>query len=492
MMKAVSFESLEGDTVGDDANEWGLSSIKVVDKKIDSTSIAEKQTFDHTLLPDIVSPFIKDIAQGMNAPVSFAGIGVLTVISSAIGARLGIRLKLKDDWTITPNLWGIFIAPPSIKKSPIFNEVLIPLKRAEYKRREEHKENAKEYNKEKGVYDIKVKKHIKEIAEGTESTPPQIGRAPAQTRYIINDATVEKVGDIMVANPKGLLVAVDELSGFIKTFDRAGREGDRSFWLTAFSGDTDMSVDRIQRGSTYIPNLCASILGTIQPDILSKLVDDSINGGGDGLIQRFQLLAIEDHIKYEAVDRYPNVIARDAYCDIVTQILNTDPISRGAIQANRDKIPYFRVSTEANKIYREWDEKNHKKIAHTEKENAPYASHLGKFGSLLGSLTLIFFYVDRVSNKISDDEIPKKYVENAIKLCAFFEQEALKLYDLPKAKDRRSEQLRDRILTRLHKEDLPITYGQLSGNISGAKSEDCKKLLKGHVKEEDGRIVKIL
>jgi hypothetical protein len=123
--------------------------------------------------------------------------------------------------------------------------------------------------------------------EGTEAPEP-----PTLRRYKTEDATVEKIGDLLIENPQGILNHRDELSGWFRSLDKQGREGDRAFYLESWNGTGSFDVDRIGRGSIHIPALCLSILGGIQPGPLSSYVYQAVQGeqGADGLLQRFQLL----------------------------------------------------------------------------------------------------------------------------------------------------------------------------------------------------------
>jgi len=465
-------------------------------KQNNNDSIPKKELiFNHSLLPRSVAPWVYDVANRMdNAPVSFAGIGALVVLSSAIGRRVGVRVKLNDDWTITPNLWGALIAPPSIHKSPILEEMIKPLKKVEMQKRESYELEVEEYKKKKTIYDIKFKAYKKEIAQGDEekAISPSIEKTPTQTRYILNDATIEKVGEIMIDNPKGVLVAVDELSGFFSTFNKAGREGDRSFWLTAFNGDNGIAIDRIGRGSSYISSVCASIIGTIQPSSITKLIEESQNGAGDGLLQRFQLIAIEMTHNNKIVDRKPNYIAKEEYENIITKMLDVNPLDYGAKRDKDKDILFYRFSPEANKVFNDWSLELNNKIIKEQTDNPSLGAHLGKFKSLFGSLALILFYADRLSGVLEDDTIPKEYVLKAIELCDYFEYQAHKFYDIPNLKEDKDKLLTDKILKVLKTKGVPITYSQLSVYVRGANVQKCRTLLSGYVKEENNRIVKIL
>ncbi len=265
-------------------------------KQNDAVIVAEKLEFNHKILPQKVAPYVFDVADLMNkAPVSFAGTSALAVLSSAIGRRVGIRPKLLNDWTVIPNLWGMLIAPPSIKKSPIYSECMTALKKAEFEEYEKFKELQQAYSEELIIYNLELKayKKAKEKGEDEASVPTEPER-PKRVRYLLNDATIEMVADIMIDNPFGLMLTLDELSGWFATLNKAGREGDRSFWLESHNGNGSKNIDRIGRGSSYVPYVCASIFGTIQPDVISEVIfsANKASSGGDGLLQRFQLMVI--------------------------------------------------------------------------------------------------------------------------------------------------------------------------------------------------------
>ncbi len=51
---------------------------------------------------------------------------------------------------------------------------------------------------------------------------------PVAKRYLVNDTTVEKLGELLNHHPNGLLLFRDELSGWLHTMDRPGHENDRA------------------------------------------------------------------------------------------------------------------------------------------------------------------------------------------------------------------------------------------------------------------------
>jgi hypothetical protein len=71
-------------------------------------------------------------------------------------------------------------------------------------------------------------------------------------------------------NPSGVLVIRDELSGWLATLDKPGREGERGFFLSAWNGDTGYTMDRIGRGSIHVAGYSRRDCGAIWPMLYMK------------------------------------------------------------------------------------------------------------------------------------------------------------------------------------------------------------------------------
>ncbi|WP_329957926.1 DUF3987 domain-containing protein [Bartonella sp. 220B] len=57
------------------------------------------------------------------------------------------------------------------------------------------------------------------------------------SRFIVNDTTVKKLGELLNENPRGLLMIHDELSGFLTNMERREYQTERAFYLEAFYRD---------------------------------------------------------------------------------------------------------------------------------------------------------------------------------------------------------------------------------------------------------------
>ena len=111
------------------------------------------------------------------------------------------------------------------------------------------------------------------------------------------DATVEKLGELLNENPRGLLLIRDELAGFLAHLESEQYQSDRAFYLEAFNGDGRFTYDRIGRGTVHIGNCTVSMIGGVQPTRIAPLVRAAIRGtNNDGLIERLQLAVWPDDL----------------------------------------------------------------------------------------------------------------------------------------------------------------------------------------------------
>jgi hypothetical protein len=105
--------------------------------------------------------------------------------------------------------------------------------------------------------------------------PPAKPDEPHAERFVVADTTVEALAPILETNPRGLVLARDELAGWIGSFDRyvgRGKAGtDAPNWLSMFNGES-ITVDRRTgtRPTIHVPRAAVCIIGGIQPGVLRR------------------------------------------------------------------------------------------------------------------------------------------------------------------------------------------------------------------------------
>ena len=240
----------------------------------------------------------------MQAPTDFIAVSAICALAAALGNGVRIAPKQNDDWVVVPNLWGMIIGRPSAMKSPAMKEALGPLQNLEKDLRDQWSSDCGDAELEAKLAKLtehdrqKKAKGARRRGFGCRSrclverrARPGGPRGPP--RLVVNDVTVEKLGELLNENPRGLLLVRDELHGALSRLDREDYQSERAFYLEAYNGDGSFTFDRIGRGTIHIPCCTLSMIGGIQPSRVSSLVAEAAKGGGsDGLLQRFQLVGL--------------------------------------------------------------------------------------------------------------------------------------------------------------------------------------------------------
>jgi hypothetical protein len=424
--------------------------------------LPDVEEFDEDLLPDPLRAWVFDVAKRMdNAAPDFTAAATLVQAASLIGRKVGIYPKRHDDWMVIPNLWGGLVGPPASMKTPALEQAIKPIKRLAALAAEDHEEALKQHELDKMVAAAEhtaLRKQLedkaKKVAAGDaprsemdaikgkieELEEPE---EPTQKRYITNDATIEKLAEILAVNPDGILYYRDELMGWLKGLDKAGRESDRAFYLEAWNGNGSHEVDRIGRGSVHVPALCVSILGGIQPGPLTKYVGDALEEAekADGLLQRFQVMVYPDMKGFEPTDIPPNKKARNRAYEVFEKLAHLEAEKFGATAENVDDVPCVRFSEEAQQVFDAWRAEVEPRYR-SGQYPAALESHMLKYRSLFASLALIFEAIDFVGGVSEGGEVREENALRAAAWCTYLETHVHRVYSpLLDTPERRAQKL---------------------------------------------------
>jgi hypothetical protein len=251
---------------------------------------------------DVLGPWqdwVRTAAGASSAAPDYVAFGLLTSTAALIGNS---RVLLPDpnhtDWAEPVALWGAIVGPPSSGKTPALIPFERELDRLEKETRRAYADELADY---KTACDIaeqarkawleNVKKAVKKGEEPPEkpsnAEPPDPVKVP---RVVVRDATIEEMARLLNASPKGLLQLRDELAGWFNSMERYSSASNRPHWLEMYNGKR-IVVDRVKHDEPIeVDSALVSILGGIQPDKLSELVDASVD---DGLFARFIYCAPE-------------------------------------------------------------------------------------------------------------------------------------------------------------------------------------------------------
>jgi hypothetical protein len=393
------------------------------------------------LLPRHLADFVLDEADRMPCAPDYVAAALIVSLGSVIGAKIGIRPKRNDDWIVTPNLWGGVIGVPSSKKSPSIAPALKYLDRLEANESKRVEQEMRVYESEVAAYEAleaTIKASMKAAAKSDSGGSKKMDAArydlqtlekpsePVARRFKSNDATVPKIGDILSKQPYGIMVFRDELMGLLSSWDQDGREGDKTFYLEGWNGLGSFNIDRIGRGEIKIENLCLSVFGGIQPDILERyLANMNRSMDNDGRIQRFQVLVCPNSVEWEWRDRRPATGVRERVRDIFDRLAHFDPVQDGAIPADDFvKIPSVRFTDDAQELFIRWSTDLHKTVI-PEEDDQLLQQHFSKYEKLFCSLSLIFHYSEGLIGDVGIESATRAAV-----WCDYLSEHARRVYGL--------------------------------------------------------------
>jgi hypothetical protein len=413
--------------------------------------LSDVMGLDPSLLPVPLRGWVKDVSERMdNAPPDFAAAATIVVAAALLGRKVGIRPKRQDDWTVVPNLWGGLVGPPASMKTPALEQAIKPVKRLAAEAQEAHEKTLKEHDLDLMVVEAErsaLKKKLEATAKKVAAASASRGdleevrqeiedleepETPAERRYMTNDATIEKIAEILRDNPDGILYYRDELMGWLRSLDKAGREADRAFYLESWNGNGSFSVDRIGRGSLHVPAVCVSVLGGIQPGPLTTYVTDALEEAekADGFLQRFQVLVYPDLRGYDPVDRWPDLEAKNRAYDVFKNLANLGAETFGARADEDGEVPYVRFDHEAQEVFDGWRAEFEPRFRGGEYP-AAIESHFMKYRSLFASLALIFEaveFADDASKASAGKVVRKTSALRAAAWCEYLESHATRVY----------------------------------------------------------------
>src|SRR5262249_18724659 len=158
-------------------------------------------------------------------------------------------------------------------KTPPFKLAMRSVRERQRKALERHAEAVKQHEADLARWEKDMAAWKRDNNAGAD--PPTKPEQPQAERFVASDTTVEALAPILLTNPRGLLLARDELAGWIGSFDRYAGKGrasaDAANWLSMFNAES-IIVDRktgIPR-TIYVREAALCISGGATPGILRR------------------------------------------------------------------------------------------------------------------------------------------------------------------------------------------------------------------------------
>lgn len=368
-------------------------------------------------LPEPIASFVREGAAAIGADESMVALPMLAMLAGAIGNLR--RLRIKPDWSIPPVLWTAVVSESGSGKSPSLRIASGFTNDAQGKAFRRHEEDMAEYEMAMANYELQLKDRAKR-----GGVAPEKPRKPAARRFVANDTTVEALVPILQNNPRGVVVAVDELAGWFGSHDAyrpGGRGGvDRPKWLSMFDAGP-VTVDRKTSGTVHVPSAAVSITGGVQPSILrSLLTPDAVTSG---LVSRF-IFTMPPRRRMRWSDEAISFALKAEVTDLFTLLLDglRDEIIADEGPEELDLDP------EAKEEFSRFAEDVYSRQADA---SGAAAAMLSKLTSTAGRLALVIHVVRQAGREPTlGDRVGVESVRRGIALALWAEREQRRIYSL--------------------------------------------------------------
>jgi hypothetical protein len=394
------------------------------------------EPFPMAALPEAFAPWVRDVAERMHCPPDFVAVPLLVAAASLVARRVRIAPQRRTDWFESGNLWALIVGRPGWMKSPAMSQALAPMDRLEARAAEAFNAQAAQHQAEAMAAKLRTEANVKAARAALKKdggadvsallAADDEGEAPTRRRYVVNDLTYEKLGEILAANPDGVLSVRDEMRGLLLSLAREECAPARAFYLQAWSGGR-YTFDRIGRGTVTVDDARLSIIGGIQPGPLSELVLQARRGAADdGMIERFLIAWPDAPGEWREVDRWPDSEGKHKAWETFERL---DALTADALAAERESdlhgeprgLPFVRFDDDAREAFSEWRSDFEQTIRRAEGEGLEGA--LSKFRHHVPALALALHVIDGGTGPVA---LPATLP--ALALADYFESHARRLH----------------------------------------------------------------
>jgi hypothetical protein len=426
----------EIESLAQEAELWqpdDLNAPNGTDGSSDGVKDLEYRPFPVQALPEPLRTFVSVGSQSIGCDPSYLALPLLSVISAAVGNTR--RLSLKDSWLVCPVIWASLVGESGAGKTPALQLVLRPVYERQRKALERHAAEEKRYRATLACWE----KDMAAWKRKGVGLPPVEPEAPKVARLVVSDTTVEALAPILLDNPRGVLLARDELSAWISSFDRYANKGrastDSTFWLSAFSA-ASVVVDRKTgpQRTIYVPQAAAAITGGIQPAILKRVL--SPEHRESGLAARL-LLAYPPRRAKQWTEAGVDPAAEAEWARLLDRLYELQP----AIGPSGEPQPaVVRLGADAKRLW----------IDYYNKHNLEQIDLVGdlsmawsKFEEYVPRLAMVLHFARWASGDVTDElRLDAASMSAAIELTQWFKSEAKRVYTMLDESDAEREQRR--------------------------------------------------
>ncbi|MCG3139041.1 MAG: hypothetical protein HJJLKODD_02918 [Phycisphaerae bacterium] len=421
-------------------------------RRVDSRHAQPYKSFPVEVFPEPAAEYVQAVSEAIGCDPAYVALPLLSAMAAAVGNSR--QIQLKQGWCEPAIIWTAIIGESGTHKTPAMRQVLKPIHDLQADAIKNYEQALKQFQQNYQVYE-------KEFAAWKRSKnapplPPVQPEPPAAVRLVVADTTVEALAPILKDNPRGVLMARDELAGWIGSFDRyaAGRGGDSANWLSMHVGES-LIVDRktgIPR-TIFIPKASVSVTGGIQPRILDRMLSTEHRESGLAarLLMSWPPRKARQWREAEIDPRYET-----QQMEIFKRLLSLQPETD---ENNRIHPLTLRLTPDAQTAWVEFYNAHAQEQLNLDGDEAAVWSKLEGYAARFALIFHLVQWAATGEQINSTDHIEVHSVEAGIRLSQWFGQETLRVYG--QLTENEDEQLQRQVIELIQRRGGCITKREL-------------------------------
>jgi hypothetical protein len=368
-------------------------------------SLPRAELFPLDTLPIPVRDLANAAAKSIACPVDYPAVAALAAASGLIGRS--VVLHIKDGYEASASLYAALVGGPSSGKSPALGFALAPVWALAEKLQDRWRTETKD----------------REVSKSQDS-----GDGTELGRIVSTDPTTEALAPLLAKNPRGLIVAPDEMTKWVMSMDqyKGGKGGDRPFYLSVWGGEP-VFIDRAKymREPIVVPHPFLTVIGGMTPDMLSTLSE--AKGREDGFLARLLFCFPERTPRRYSSEGIPESLA-DAWHNLASALRE-----RPMAESDGKPVPLVvRLTPGAASEWASWCQAHYDE---QEADSFPESMEgpWGKLEAYAARLSLVLHLMDLAADPtrpalVPPPDLPRETVVNAVRLVTYFKAHALRIH----------------------------------------------------------------
>jgi hypothetical protein len=382
------------------------------------------RAFPIEALPAPLAEYVRQAAAALGCDPAYPALPVLAVAAGLIGYTRVLRPK--RTWRIPSVLWTLVVADSGSLKSPAWCLATMYLFVMQKRLDQDYKRKLAQYVEARE----KWKAAAKAAKDGEGEPPGDEPEPPVHRTLFTSDATIEAIAELIDDNPRGLVVACDELAGWLGSFTRyKGKAGgtDLPRWLSMHSAGGFAYHRRTgDPRRIVVPHAAVSIAGGIQPGILARVMAGEFMEAG--LASRLLMAMPPRPAKvWTETEIDPDTDRR--YQDLLDALY--------ALEGDGDEPYVLKLSPEGKAVWVHWYNTWGQEQAAVEGE---LAAAFSKLEEAAARFALLHHVVTRIDRRESDlGLVEADSMEAGVTLARWFARESRRVYaTLAESEDQRA------------------------------------------------------